>query len=181
MRVACLTIIPFAAFALLGGCSDPVPPTPQGAFQVNFADSGATCNIASHRTEVGVVDSTKKTTVVVDGVEGADVQCKVSGAGPFTVSARVVLGADLLNISIPAINAGSTVDNPAKGGAAFTSFKTGGAYGSQADGCDFYFKDGTGEGVAAGKLWVSFKCAEVIGDYTCAIAESHVILENCDQ
>ncbi len=182
LRVACLAF-PLVAFALLGGCSDPVPPTPQGAFQVNFSDNGAACSIASHRTEVGEIDASTRTTIVVDGVTDAKVSCTVSGAGPFSVSGKVQLGSDLLNIVIPAISPGATEMSPATGGVSFISFRTQDVY--QAGGdmpCNYYFTEGTGQGVAAGKIWVSFVCPMVFeGDKTCGIAESHVILENCDQ
>ncbi|MDI1447021.1 hypothetical protein [Polyangium sp. 6x1] len=180
LRVACLAF-PLVAFAFLGGCSDPVPPTPQGAFNVQFTDTGADCSIASHRSEAGAITDTKKTTVLIDGVEGASVSCSVSGAGPFNVSAKISLGSDGINLSIPAINVGATEMSPAAGSFAFWSDRTAGDAFSSAK-CNFYFKEGTGEGVAGGKLWVSFECPEVVESQSkCGISESHVILENCDQ
>jgi len=180
LRVASLAF-PLVAFAFLGGCSDPVPPTPQGAFSVQFSDTGMNCSIASHRSEAGLVDASTKEKVLIDGMEGAKVSCSVSGSGPFDVSAQIVLGSDGITLSIPAINAGATVDSPAKGALSFFSDRTAGdAFSSSS--CNFYFKEGTGQGVASGKLWVSFACPEVIeSTNTCGITESHVILENCDQ
>lgn len=179
LRVACLAF-PLVAFALLGGCSDPVPPTPQGAFNIQFTDTGVDCPIASHRSEVGTISDSKKTAVVIDGVEGATVSCSVSGAGPFNVSAKIVLGSDGITLSIPAINAGATQMSPAAGSLSFFSDRTAGDAFSSSK-CNFYFKEGTGEGVAGGKLWVSFVCPEVIESTNkCGLSESHLILENCD-
>ncbi|MDI3288307.1 hypothetical protein [Polyangium sp. 15x6] len=179
-RVACLAF-PLVAFALLGGCSDPVPPTPQGAFNVQFTDTGVDCAIASHRSEAGDITDSKKTAVLIDGVDGANVTCSVSGAGPFNVSAKITLGSDGINLSIPAINVGATEASPASGSFAFWSDRTAGDAFSSSK-CSFYFKEGTGEGVASGKLWVSFVCPEVLESTNkCGISESHVIFENCDQ
>jgi len=180
LRVACLAF-PLVAFAFLGGCSDPVPPTPQGAFNVQFSDTGQDCDIASHRSEAGVISASNRGAVLIDGMNGAQVTCSVSGSGPFNVSAKIVLGSDGINVSIPAINAGATLDSPAKGSFLFFSDRTAGdAFSSSS--CNFYFKEGTGEGIAAGKLWVSFNCPEVLESMnTCGISESHVIFENCDQ
>ncbi|MDC0747678.1 hypothetical protein [Polyangium mundeleinium] len=180
LRAACLAF-PLVAFALLGGCSDPVPPTPQGAFNVQFSKTGATCPIASHKSEIGTISASTKTAVVIDGVEGATVTCSVSGAGPFSVSAQLRLGSDGINLSIPAINVGATEASPATGSLAFFSDRTAGDAFSSSK-CNFYFKEGTGEGIASGKIWVSFVCPEVVeSTNTCGIAESHLILENCDQ
>lgn len=48
--------------------------------------------------------------------------------------------------------------------------------------CDFYFRDKP-EGIASGKIWVAFKCPQVIaeGQDTCALAESYALFENCTQ
>ncbi|MRG98124.1 hypothetical protein [Polyangium spumosum] len=180
LRVACLAF-PLVALALLGGCSDPVPPTPQGAFSVQFSDTGVDCSIASHRSEAGDIDASKRTTVLVDGVEGASVTCSVSGTGPFDVSAKIFFGSDGINLSIPAINVGATEMSPATGALSFFSDRTAGDAFSSSQ-CNFYFKEGTGQGVAAGKLWVSFACPEVVESQNkCGITESHVIIENCEQ
>jgi len=173
--------LPLLAFA--SGCGEEIPPTPQAAFAVNFQDSGAECPHKSHTTDVGMISGAARTTVLVDGVNGADISCTVSGAGPFSVNAKVIVGADGLVITVPAITTGAKKDAPATGGVSFFSATTLKSFNSASDTpCSFYFLDGTPEGVAPGKAWMAFTCPKMIESMsTCAIGESYVILENCNQ
>jgi hypothetical protein len=166
------------------GCSDAIPPTPQGAFLVNFTDNGAECPHKSHKGEAGVVSEIARTTVIVDGTNGADISCSVTGSGTFAIKGTVIVGTDGMNVNVPAINPSATMASPATGQLSYFSFVTAGdAYSSPEDTpCNFYFKSGTPEGVAAGKVWMSFSCPTVVeSNSTCAISESILILENCDQ
>jgi len=71
--------------------------------------------------------------------------------------------------------------SPAVGSVSFFSIKTAGDAFSSPE-CNFFFKEGTGEGVTAGKIWVSFECPSVVeSTRTCGLSESHILLENCDQ
>lgn len=177
MRLACLAL-PLVALPLLGGCSDPVPPTPQGATQVNFSFVSG-CNVAAHREEIGTISATTRTKVNVDGVDGTKVTCAVTGSGPFEVDALITQGSNTLSVYVPSISPGATAMDPAKGSVQWQSHVTAGAFGGS---CDFYFTEGTAQGVASGKIWAAFSCPSVVGNSTtCAIAESYVILENCDQ
>lgn len=165
------------------GCSDPVPPPPQGAYQVTFtAPKG--CSIAGHNAKVGDVTQTQRNTVVIDGTDSSSVSCGVTGAGPFSVSGQVSKLADSLQIAVDSLPSNATKASPAKGRVSFASPNTAKAY--VADGthmCDFYFPAGSKESVAAGKVWVAFTCPTVIaeGMDTCALQESYIILENCTQ
>jgi hypothetical protein len=165
------------------GCSDPVLPTPQGAFQVSFVRPGQDCSIAGHNSNVGQVDAQTRTDVVIDGQNDASVSCTVSGSSSFSVEGTVSQNAKSLQIVIDSISPSATIDNPAKGRVGFASPNTVKTYvGDKDHPCDFYFKNKS-ETVASGKIWVAFRCPDVIaeGQDTCALNESYVILENCTQ
>lgn len=180
------SILVLATFAL--GCEEPIPPTPQGAFAVNFADTGADCPHKSHQSEMGIISATERTQIAVDGVKEAEIDCTVSGGdlGPFTVSATMRFeGTEFLSVSVPSIDSKATDATPAQGSVSFKSFTTGKVLGSS-DPCDFYIEpagpSGVGEGVKPGAAWLSFKCPKVVESmYTCGLNESYILMENCTQ
>jgi hypothetical protein len=190
MRLAhlALAVVSTSALAVFAAaCSDPVPPTPQGAWTVQLVDNGAACNIIGHAAQVGSVSSGSKDAVLVSGalVSGAEVEvsCQVTGTSSFEVTGLARLSGQGLQITIPKIDSSATKEAPAKGSASFNSLKTAGAYSSsEATPCDFYFLPGTGEGVASGRIWVAFTCPKVDDAMSsCALAESYVIFENCTE
>jgi hypothetical protein len=180
------SVLALATFAL--GCEEPIPPTPQGAFQVNFADTGVDCTHKSHQSEMGIITATDRTQIAVDGVKEAEIECTVSGAalGPFNVSATMRFeGTEVLTVSIPSIDAKATEATPAPGSAGFKSSVTLDFYGSS-DPCDFYIAPagptGAGQGVKPGAAWLSFKCPTIVESMnTCGLNESYILLENCTQ
>jgi hypothetical protein len=184
MRLALLAF-PVLALAALSGCSDPVPPTPQGAFSVSFSQPGAGCSIGSHNAAVGLVDDKNRTTIVVDGNDGADISCSVVGgtSGPFKVDAQLVKEPNGLIIAIPSLSPKATKDAPSTGTVGFLSDRTAGkTYTSPTDTpCNFYFVPSTNEGVAAGKVWLAFNCPTLVSppDQGCAISQGYAIFENC--
>jgi hypothetical protein len=111
--LAATFVLGFAALAGAAGCSDPVPPTPQGAFQATFVSDSASCMIAGHNTAVGAVTSSTKDKVLVSGIDGADIECTVSGSGTFSVQAKITQNGQGLEINIPKLTAGATKDSPA--------------------------------------------------------------------
>jgi hypothetical protein len=172
---------------LSSGCSDPVPATPRGAIMVRVVDSGADCSVIGHEGRIGSVSGTDHLRVLVDGEEGADITCRVAGAGPFAVTATAsqattehVYG---FSMAIPSIAASATVDAPATGGITFASEDTGGdsLTSDNNNPCLFYFNAAAGQSVSAGKIWVSFNCPAMLLDTsTCPINEGHAIFENCE-
>jgi hypothetical protein len=171
-----------AVFAI--ACSDPVPPTPQGACHAELLSNGGACTITSQVADVGSVTATTKDRVLVAGDDaGADISCQVSGTNSFDVQASATVAGQGIQISIPKIDSSATQMAPAAGTVIFAASMTGGAYSTpSATPCAFYFKQGTGEGVASGKIWVAFSCPTVVnGMSTCAISESFAIFENCTQ
>jgi len=180
------SIFVLATFAL--GCEEPIPPTPQGAFAVNFTDTGVDCPHKSHQSAMGIITATDRKEIAVDGVKEAEIDCTVSGAalGPFEISALMrFTGTEVLSVTVPSIDAKATEAAPAKGSVSFKSSITGDVFGSS-DPCDFYIEPagptGAGEGVKPGAAWLSFKCPTMVESMsTCGLSESYVIIENCTQ
>ncbi|MFO0762004.1 MAG: hypothetical protein U0359_36525 [Byssovorax sp.] len=180
--VASSLLLGGAGLAGAAGCSDPVPPTPQGAFQVTFVSDSAECGIAGHNTAVGAVTSTTKDKVLVSGTEGADVECTVSGSGTFSVQAKITQNGQGLEINIPKLTASASKDNPATGSVNYASLKTSGtAFSSATDTpCKFYFTSSS-EGVASGRVWITFDCPKIVQGTmkTCKLGPGFAIFENC--
>lgn len=190
VRFAFAFLTPVVIASLSAGCGDPVPPTQQGAWNVNFLQSDASkCRIIGHNASIGAISATQKTSVVADGgqtvADGGDpavqVICTVAGAGPFYVDGSVNRGARGLQIVIPKIDASARESSPALGSASYVDETTVTSYGS--DKCQFYFEE-EGARIAPGQVWLSFKCPEIVGRSLgahCGLAESYAIFENCAQ
>lgn len=180
------SILVLATFAL--GCEEPLPPTPQGAFAVNFSDTGADCTLKSHQSAMGIITATERKQIAVDLVKEAEIDCSVigTGLGPFQVSATMRFeGTEFLSVSVPSIDAKATEATPAQGSVGFKSFVTAKLFGSS-EPCDFYIEPagptGVGEGVKPGAAWLSFSCPTIVESMTtCGIAESYILMENCVQ
>jgi hypothetical protein len=179
------SIFVLATFAL--GCEEPIPPTPQGAFAVNFTDTGADCPHKSHQSAMGIITATERREIAVDGVKGAEISCTVSGAalGPFKVSATMRFeGTEVLSVSVPSIDAKATDAAPATGSVSFKSSITGDVFGSS-EPCSFYIEPAGpagAEGVKPGAAWLSFTCPTLVESMnTCGLSESYIIMENCTQ
>lgn len=182
LALAVVSTTTLAVFAT--ACSDPVPPTPQGAWSINLISPNGDCKIKGHSAKMGSVTSSSKDSVLVaGGVEGADVTCLVSGTSSFSVYGTGYLNGVGVQISIPAIDSSATAMKPALGGISLSTADTGGPYSSpSAMPCEFYFIPGTGEGVASGRIWVAFTCPAIVQQMsTCNLGESFAIFENCDE
>lgn len=195
MRFASIHLCPilFAAVAALNvGCSDPVPPTPKGAWSVAFVQDSSDCHVAGHNAAIGQVNDTMDPSVYDNGgSEGASVSCSVVPSGSsFTVQAEEnianTMQDDNLSLTVSSIAASATKDAPAKGSLAYSSTQTGGsAYtASGANACDFFFLPNTPEGIDAGKVWFAFSCEvtdqSVTPNSTCKISAGYAVFENCD-
>lgn len=179
--VPVLGLLPLLSF----GCSDPVPPTPRGAWSLAFVDPGAGCEIAGHNSAMGAVTKDTKDLVLVDGQDGATVECTVSGSSNFSVEVYSVDSNSglTLNLNIGSINAQATKAAPAVGGLSYSSFKTGGEPVSS-DGmspCIFWFVPETREGIGPGQVWLAFECPKMTIDTSnaCKIQNGFAIFENC--
>lgn len=168
MRLARLGFVPvLGLLPLLGlGCSGAEPPTPRGAYTMNFADPGADCSAPGHRAILGDVSSAQKVRLVTDGEDDASVDCSVSGSGTFSVSAVAKNPAEAaeIHVKIDAISPAATHDAPATGSISFSSARTGGQtfYSDTATPCNFWFEGK--QGVDAGKIWVGFECPAMLNE-----------------
>ncbi len=185
MRLArlALAVVSTSTLAVLAAaCSDPVPPTPQGAWNLNFISPTGDCKTVTHSSQSGSVTKNSKNTLLVAGVEEATITCVVSGTNTFSVSGSGNFKGQGVQISIPAIDSSATAMKPAHGGILFSTASTAGDYTSTATACDFYFIPGTGEGVTSGRIWVAFTCPTITQAMsTCALGESFAIFENCGE
>jgi hypothetical protein len=182
LALAALSTSALAVFA--AACSDPVPPTPQGAWSAQLIHDSSSCTIIGHAAQIGSVTSNSKDKVLVNGgLEGAEISCQVTGTGTFSVDGSASLDGKGVSISIPAIDSSATKASPAPGSVSFASAETAGPYSSPtATPCNFYFLPNTGEGVVSGRIWVAFSCPMVVRDMsTCALSESFAIFENCTE
>ncbi|MEP7126050.1 MAG: hypothetical protein ABJE95_34275 [Byssovorax sp.] len=179
LALAVLSTSVLAVFA--AACSDPVPPTPQGACKAELLSNGGACTITSQEVALGSVSASGKDRILVSGgPESAEVTCQVSGMSSFNVTASISVSGEGIQISIPSIASSATKMAPAMGSVVFASKESGDAYSSSK--CAFYFTQGTSQGVASGKIWVSFSCPTVVGGMsTCEISESFAIFENCTE
>lgn len=189
-----LSLIASVTFVGLTSCSDPVPPTPQGAWYVSLqkpATNPSQCLIAGHDTLVGSVTASKKDQLIPDGVNdagpSAEVECSVVPKnGKFDVHGKMSSEGSGLEINITGMPKAATEDAPINGTAAYAAAPTGGnPYQSTPKApCQFYFTPNTSEGVDAGKVWVSFKCptfTDAGSMSTCELKQGYAIFENCTQ
>lgn len=182
MRLSPLGFIP-VGFLLFASCSDPVPPTPRGAFSVSFTDTGIECAHAGHNTVIGMVGPANKEVVVVDGTADASIDCEVKAVmGGFSVEASATQKDKALTIIIDKLPATATEEAPASGNIAYVSAKTVDSYQpTTGTPCSFYFVPPE-QGVAAGRVWIAFKCPSVEAEgSTCAISQGYAIFENCSE
>ena len=144
--------------------------------------SGPTCIIATNTGDMGTLTESLITSRATDGIGGASVQCSVvgSGSGPYSVTALARQGQYTLDVSIASISTTASQTSPAVGSITYESVATAVPYSS--DDCDFYFAAGTPETAAAGKIWMSFSCAEVTNGpsmSSCSLTEGIAAFEDC--
>jgi hypothetical protein len=182
MRLSPLGFLP-VGFLLFASCSDPVPPTPRGAFSVSFVDSGIECAHAGHNTVIGMVGPSNKEIVVVDGTSDTTIDCTVKAVeGGFSVEATATQKDKALTIILDKIPTTASEMATTAGNISYVSAKTVDAYGN-ATGfpCEFYFVPPS-QGIAPGRVWVSFKCPKVEAEgSTCTISQGYAIFENCSE
>jgi hypothetical protein len=188
-----------AAFAA-SGCSEAVPAPSTGAFTGSFGNStaamGEDCGHDIDNPQIGKVTVDEIPEPKTDGIGGDVIVCRVSeNGGQFDVEGFMQRGdaAYQILVSVKGISAGATSDSPALGSVTYTSAKNAGkAYASPNDQpCEFWFQTaGTNppgaEGIAAGRIWASFKCdrlrnASTSPPTSCGLGQSAIAMENCDQ
>lgn len=163
------------------GCSDPVSPTPQGAFNVTFGDAigtGIACPAKNPaQLQVGSVGSAQSAPVS-DGEDGATVTCSVTktSAG-FRVSGSIVKGTAQLYLAPVDVAQGSTSNGRVAVSGANTAGKSyGPATGTS---CEFGVIE-----VTESRAWLSFDCPHVVSGSSeseqCSIYNGFLLLDNCE-
>jgi hypothetical protein len=169
-----------AATGSSGGGSGPST-EPQGAFNVEiYATMAQTCPPGNVHIDIG---NTKLVppTVVVDGVDGATVSCKVAQMGEsFAASGEIKAGTSHVSFADVLTDGGSatgtvTFDDPATA----TQYVS-----STALPCVFQFAPGSGQEVSAGRIFVQFDCSDLVSAAnpadTCSARYGYAYFENCD-
>lgn len=165
------------------GCSEPVPPASQGAFVAAFQAPGS-CGKDIHNEQIGYADATEIRDLKKNGVGGAQIFCAVTSAGGgFDVEAELKLFSNNMRINIDGMPTTATIDAPHTGTVTYQTQKTVKPYTSpQDEPCEFWFANS--QEIAAGRIWAQFKCASIEDastNTTCALGESTIALQNCDQ
>jgi hypothetical protein len=181
MRFVFAVLSVAAVGMIASACSESVPAAADGAyFLTTTQPDPLKCMIAGHTVQVGAIDAQVKKTVLVDGTNKTVVQCTVlNDTAPFQVHASLDDTANTgtyFEIVIPSIGPGAKSDSPATGTVIFSDPKTAGnAFSGQ---CNFFIEGN--EGIASGKVWVSFNCDGVsFGMSTCPLKTGFAIFENC--
>ena len=198
--VAALGLLP-----LLSSCSDPVPPASQGAMSIHFNNpqgagpNAPKCPPGPHWTNAPVsANPAQQTTEFARGTEALDgeggntVTCKVAPAGGrFAVSGEVSSSG---TSSRGDLTADITVDvtigageSDVVGSLAISDDKTAQAR-YQSNACKFSVAptNGSGLGVAPGRVWGSVTCDLIsdprnAGGEACIVDKGFFVFENCTQ
>ena len=165
------------------GCSEPVPPASQGAFVAAFQAPGS-CGKDIHNEQIGYADSTEIRDLKKNGAGGAQIFCAVQSAGGgFDIEAELKLFSTNLRVNIEGMPSTATVDSPHPGTVTYQTQKTVKPYTSPLDTpCDFWLVND--QEVAPGRVWAQFSCESIedVGTNTiCALGESTLAMQNCDQ
>ncbi|MBL8740583.1 MAG: hypothetical protein JNK04_05810 [Myxococcales bacterium] len=164
---------------VLVGCEDPPPPTPAGAFALQFLDSTGDCDPQTHNSGLGTVGQEGDPDLVSDGANGATISCTVEAvSGGFRVEARLNSGTDL-QITVPSISTDNADEaSGATGSINYASTETAGETYQSSD-CKFWVNPDS-QYVKAGSAWLSFVCDSINGDGdTCSIDHGFVTVKNC--
>jgi hypothetical protein len=173
-----------SAFA---GCSQPAPRIPEGAWYLRFDDAGLMCDPGPHEADIGEVSSANRTTLVEDDETFEElvvtVYCSVvDKEGTFSLNAGASTpNGTGLTLIVNELSPTATKDNPSIGSVSYRhAVETAGVpYSSSM--CNFYFADGTGQGVQPGTVWVSFDCPTVSSaPNDCTIPDGVAAFEQCE-
>ena len=139
-----------------------------------------------HNAQVGNVDFQKASSFEIDGLDGAQVYCKVAGDGSFYVDAFIKGKGAQISVEIPSITEEATKTNPVTGTVRYLSSTTVKAYTSpSSDPCKFFLINDKQQ-INQGSLFISFQCPSLDNGETsppseCATGEGRLALQNCDQ
>lgn len=156
----------------VASCSDPVPPSPQGAFSAYLGNAtGATCP-SPGPVSIGAVTETDKAPVA-DGDNGTSVSCRVVAiAGGFGAEGSLNSGNMVFNMTNVSFQGNSGTGTVRLGGPA-----TVGVYASQTP-CTFTLLQ-----AESGRIWTKFDCPQMkfasALQPECAATGGIAVFENC--
>lgn len=168
---------------LVAACDEAPPPTPAGAYNVAFSQTGGTCAIASHQNTLGEVGGSGDPTLVTSGSQGSTITCTIeSASGGFHVSADLE-GSATVSIEIASISDKATDTAPVDGTVTYASQQTAGdVFSSQgaAEACHFWIDGNNGQYVRAGEAYLTFECPTIDSEANvCKLSRSYVAVKNC--
>lgn len=163
------------------GCSDPVSPTPQGAFNVTFGDAvgtGIACPAKNPaQLQVGAVGSAQSAPIN-DGDDGATIVCRVAKVGEgFRVSGSILKGTAQFYLAPVDVTQGLKSSGRVSVSGANTAGKSYGPATGTA--CEFEVIE-----VKESKAWLSFSCPHVVSGSSeseqCSLYNGFLLLDNCE-
>ncbi len=176
-----------SSLSLLGvaACSDAVLPPSEGAFAFPFQQPSG-CSISNHNPQVGNVSYDDVSSFEIDGVDGAEIYCKVSGGGEFYIDAFVKGKRGQITVEVDSISETNEKTNPAEGRVTYLSVETTKKYSSPSEEkCIFYFAHPKQQ-VNSGSVFLTFECPSLDNLETnppskCASGQGWIALQNCDR
>jgi hypothetical protein len=188
-----ISLLALASLGAVAGCGSSTTVQPAAAWVVNFDEgtNGASCITNANFTDnfgqvsqsvIGASLNNGQTDTEDPTNPTATVTCSVSGTTTFSVHGEASTLSQELTISIASITSSATEANPATGSVSYESAAHTADTAFASESCNFYFKSGTGEAVASGKIWGAFSCPTIMGgnpQSTCGITESFFVFETC--
>ena len=181
MKIRILTLVSIPAALSLLSCGDATPPPPEGTVTVTIQNSGSAtagygCG-ASHVLAWGgaAPSPTDQGITWVDGQDGHDVECSVSGSGTFNVSASITGNGSSFSIT-------GTVAAGGTGTAAVYLFDSNLAVSMSDTNCTLRV-DSTGSfRVEKGAIWGAVSCSRLTSNddnhLWCAL-NSTIVFKSC--
>jgi hypothetical protein len=175
------------ADSVAGGAGHPTSRPAQGNLTLNIQSlNRMSCPVAGKVYVLGDPQGPNTVTPgdrLVDGVNGASIECSVRGTGPYTFSGTIS-GISSEDATVEATITNGVVNADKLSGSATFSVHTpdlGSTFSSESGGCTVNV---IAENVKSGSLWASISCPSVTSPSTgqvCAIGSiSAFVLENCD-
>ena len=187
MSIVSRLVLVSSSLALLSvaACSDPVLPPSEGAFAFPFQQPSG-CSIQNHNPSFGEVSYDKVSNFEIDGVNGAEIYCQVSGEGPYYVDAFVKGKSRTITIEVKALSESNEKTSPAEGSVTYVSVETTKKYSSPSEEKCLFYLSHAKQQVNKGALFITFECPSLDNLETnphseCASGVGWIALQNCDR
>jgi len=173
------------ALLSVAACSDPVLPPSEGAFAFPFQQPSG-CSISNHNPQVGNITYDKVSSFEIDGVNGAEVYCQVSGDGSYYVDAFVSGKGRQITIEVKSLSESNEKTSPAEGTVTYLSVETTKTYSSPSEEKCLFYLSHAKQQVNKGALFITFECPSLDNLETnphseCASGVGWIALQNCDR